>query len=210
MPGLEYWLAFLAAAVVLSVTPGPGMLYIAAQTIGRGGKAGWFSAIGTHLASYVHIFAAAFGLSLVLEAVPVAYLVVKIVGAAYLFWLGIKFLMPDKIDTRQGLAEHPHSHVRALKESLIVELTNPKSALFFIAFLPQFSDQNAALPIWVQIVVFGVVANFIFTVAEVGCVVFADRVALFFRTSQSAGRWVRRFAGSILMALGFKLLVSER
>lgn len=210
MPGLEYFLPFLLTALLLSITPGPGMLYIAAQTMGRGQKAGWFSAIGTHLASYIHIVAAAFGLSLFLEAVPVAYLVVKVVGATYLFWLGMRFLMSEKPDTSRESPEFPGSHVRALKESFIVELTNPKSALFFIAFLPQFSDQNASHPIWLQVMLLGFLANVIFTVAEIGCVIFSDKVALLFSKSRSAGRWTRRLSGSILMALGVNLLVSER
>ena len=210
MPGLEYFLPFLLTALLLSVTPGPGMLYIAAQTMGRGQKAGWFSAVGTHFASYIHIVAAAFGLSLFLEAVPAAYLAVKLVGAGYLFWLGFRFLMAEKMDTGQPVAGQTRSHIRALKESFIVELTNPKSALFFIAFLPQFSDQNAPYPIWLQIILLGVIANFIFTIAEMCCVIFSDKVALLLRQSRAAGRWTRRLSGSILIALGFNLLVSER
>ena len=210
MPGLEYLLPFLLAASLLSITPGPGLLYIAAQSIGRGQKAGWFSAIGTHLASYVHIAAAAFGLSLFLVAVPAAYLALKIVGAAYLFWLGIKFLMTDEHDTEQNLRSQSRSHIRALKESLIVELTNPKSAVFFIAFLPQFSDRNAPYPIWLQIILLGIIANVIFTLAEISCVIFADKISSFLKNSQSAGRWMRRAAGSVLIALGANLLLSER
>ncbi|MCC0043757.1 MAG: LysE family translocator [Brucellaceae bacterium] len=166
MPGYEYLLPFALTAVLLSITPGPGMLYIAAQTIGRGQKAGWFSAIGTHFASYVHIIAAAFGLSLFLQAVPVAYLAVKLVGATYLFWLGIKFLVSKPGDNDDPTVERSSTHVQALRESLIVELTNPKSALFFIAFLPQFTDQDGSYPIWLQIILLGIVANFIFTTAE--------------------------------------------
>lgn len=210
MPGLEYLLPFLLTALLLSITPGPGLLYIAAQSIGRGQKAGWFSAIGTHFASYVHILAAAFGLSLFLVAVPTAYLVLKIIGAAYLIWLGIKFLITEEQHAGEGLKSQPHSHIRALRESLIVELANPKSAVFFIAFLPQFSDPSASYPIWLQIILLGVIANAIFTLAEVACVIFADKVSSFLKRSQSAGRWMRRAAGSVLMALGANLLLSER
>jgi threonine/homoserine/homoserine lactone efflux protein len=210
MPGLEYLLPFLLTALLLAITPGPGLLYIAAQSIGRGQKAGWFSAIGTHFASYVHIVAAAFGLSLFLVAVPTAYLVLKIVGATYLFWLGIRFLMTEEQDAEQSLKSQPHSHIRALKESLIVELTNPKSAVFFIAFLPQFSDQSAPYPIWLQIILLGIIANVIFTLAEISCVIFADKVSSFLKKSRSAGRWMRRAAGSVLIALGANLLLSER
>lgn len=210
MPSIAYLLPFLLTALLLSITPGPGMLYIAAQTIGRGPKAGLFSAVGTHVASYIHIGAAAFGLSLILEAVPVAYLVVKVVGAAYLFWLGFRFFMRDEVPEERLPAGRPRSHVTALKESLIVELTNPKSAVFFIAFLPQFTDPDSGYAIWMQIIVLGIIANLIFTLAELACVVFAEKVALLVRQSRAAGRWMRRIAGSILIGLGLNLLVSER
>jgi threonine/homoserine/homoserine lactone efflux protein len=210
MPGPEHLLPFLLTALLLAITPGPGMLYIAAQTMGRGQKAGWFSAIGTHVASYIHILAAAFGLSLLLQAVPAAYLALKIVGAAYLFWLGIRFLMSEEPDPGPHPTSSPPSHIRALRESFIVELTNPKSAVFFVAFLPQFSDPGASQQIWMQIIVLGIIANIIFTLAEAGCVIFADRVATFVRRSRSAGRWMRRTAGSILLALGAHLILSER
>lgn len=210
MPGVEYLIPFLVTALLLSVTPGPGMLYIAAQTIGRGRKAGWFSSLGTHLASYVHIVAAAFGLSLFLQAVPAAYLALKIVGAAYLFWLGFRFLMSEETPVDPQVSSASSSHMTALRESLVVELTNPKSAVFFIAFLPQFSDQYAAYPFWLQIILLGIIANLIFSLAEVGCVIFADRVSSFFRSSRAAGRWLQRIAGSVLVGLGANLLASQR
>lgn len=210
MPGIDYLVPFLVTALLLSITPGPGMLYIAAQTIGRGRKAGWFSSLGTHLASYVHIVAAAFGLSLFLDAVPAAYLALKVVGSVYLFWLGFRFLMREETAVDPHLSPTSPSHITALKESLVVELTNPKSAVFFIAFLPQFTDQTAAYPFWLQIILLGIVANLIFSLAEVGCVVFADRVSSFFRTSRAAGRWLRRIAGSVLVGLGANLLASQR
>ena len=91
-----------------------------------------------------------------------------------------------------------------------MELTNPKSAVFFIAFLPQFSDQQAPFPVWLQIVMLGTVANMIFTVAEALCVIFAAKAFSTLKRSRSAGRWLRRAAGAILIALGLNLLPSER
>ena len=210
MPGLELLLPFLLTSLLLSVTPGPGLLYVVAQTISRGQKAGWYSAAGTHTASYAHIIAAAFGLSLFLEAVPAAYLALKIVGAAYLVWLGIRFLLSNEPVGEPQPAAHSKSHLRALKESLVVELTNPKSAVFFLAFLPQFTSQAAAYPIWLQVIVLGAIANVIFSFGEIACVVFADKVASTLKASRSAGRWLRRVAGSVLVGLGVNLLVSER
>ncbi|MFN3249127.1 LysE family translocator [Roseibium album] len=210
MPGGEILLPFVVTVLLLSITPGPGMLYIAAQTVGRGRNAGWFSALGTHLASYVHIIATAFGLSFFLEAVPVAYLALKIVGALFLFWMGIRFLMAEEISSGPESHSEPEMHFKALRESFVVEVTNPKSAVFFVAFLPQFTDQGAAYPVWLQIILLGVAANLFFSFAEAGCVIFANQIAGLFRKYRSAGSWMRRAAGSVLIALGANLLISER
>lgn len=210
MPGLEFLLPFLVTAVLLSVTPGPGLLYVVAQTVARGRKAGWYSTLGGHLAGYIHVVAAAFGASLVLQAVPAAYLTLKVVGALYLFWLGARFLLFEDVDAAPHATHPARSHIRALKESFIVEATNPKSAVFFLALLPQFTDQAAAFPFWLQMVLLGALANVIFSIGECGCVYFADQVSSFLRSSRAAGRWMRRFAGSVMIALGAKLLVSER
>lgn len=199
----------MLTATLLSVTPGPGMLYIAAQTVGPGRRAGWYSALGTHLASYVHIIAGAIGISALLHAVPVAYLALKVAGAAYLIWLGLRFLLAEgsMSDRAPGLAD---GAPRALRDSVVVELTKPKSAVFFLAFLPQFADPAAAMPVWVQIIVLGSIANLIFSVGEFACVVFADRVAGAIRASRAVGRWMRRAAGSILVGLVVNLLVADR
>ncbi|MEM6943629.1 MAG: LysE family translocator [Pseudomonadota bacterium] len=210
MPGPELLLPFLATALILSITPGPGMLYMAAQTVGRGRKAGLYSALGTHFASYLHILAAAFGLSLILDAVPLAYLAVKVVGAGYLFWLGASFLFSGGSEIGSTSVEHPRQHLKALKESFVVELTNPKSALFFIAFLPQFTDPDESFSIPVQIIALGMIANLVFSAAEVGSVYCASTISAFLRRSRSSARWMRRLAGTIMIALGVKLLISER
>ncbi len=210
MPGPELLIPFLLTALLLSITPGPGMLYMAAQTVGRGRKAGLYSAIGTHLASYLHILAAAFGLSLVLETVPLAYFTVKLIGAGYLIWLGLRFLLTSGEVSTEAATASATPHLKALKESFVVELTNPKSALFFIAFLPQFTDPSAGFPLWAQIILLGIVANLIFSAAETLSVLFTDQVSTLVKSSRSGALWMRRAAGSIMIALGLKLLASER
>jgi threonine/homoserine/homoserine lactone efflux protein len=210
MPSPDILLTFVITAMMISIVPGPGMLYIAAQTIARGRKAGWHAAVGTHFASYVHITAAAFGLSVLLQVVPAAYLALKIIGALYLFWLGFRFITRDEPIEDPLTAGGPSSHIKALKESFVVELTNPKSAVFFIAFLPQFADPHAAWPLWAQIILLGFIANLIFSMVEVCCVLFAGTVASFVKESRSAGRWMRRVAGTVMIGLGANLLLSQR
>ena len=208
MPGPDLLFPFLLTACLLAITPGPGLVYIAAQTVGRGKDAGWYSVIGTHLGSYVHILAAAFGLSLILQAIPSAYLVLKIIGACYLFWLGLTFILG-----RNQVSAAPQDHVstrKALQDGFIVEATNPKSALFFLAFLPQFTDPETGWPVWVQIAVLGFCSNLLFTLADMTCMIFASRISALLRRSRAARAWSARMAGAVLIGLGGHLLASDR
>src|SRR3546814_654069 len=128
MPSLELLIPFFLAAAVFACVPGPGMFYAAAQTIARGRRAGWLSAAGFHLGGYVHISAAAFGLAIVLETVPVLYTVAKLAGAVYLIWLGVRlFLSPRPLGrSLVGSEVRPYRH--AIRDSIIVEVLNPKTA----------------------------------------------------------------------------------
>ena len=209
MPPAELLLAFLAATAVFAWMPGPAMLYAAAQTMARGRRAGWMAALGIHLGGYVHVIAAAAGLAVLFAAVPVLYAVLKIAGAAYLVWLGLKLVLSRAPVAVSGLVVEPLSPRRAFWESVTVEVLNPKTALFYLAFLPQFTDPAAALPVWAQLVILGTVVNVMFSSADVGAVLLADRVTGALRASDRAARVVRRAGGTILMGLGVNLALSR-
>lgn len=209
MPAFDLLFPFVVATLFLSITPGPGMLYTAAQTVSRGKKSGFYAAIGLHLGSYVHIFAAAFGLSFLLAAIPVLYTLVKFVGAAYLIWLGVKLLTSDLSNSSSASENRATTQMKAFRESAIVEILNPKSALFFIAFLPLFADPEAPFPVWLQIVILGTVVNFTFSVTDAACVLLSEQVAKFVQNSRNATHWLRRLGGTILVGLGINLAASE-
>lgn len=220
MPPYELLLPFFLATAVFACVPGPGMFYAAAQTMARGRRAGWLSAAGFHLAGYLHICAAAFGLAVLLETIPVLYASVKLCGAAYLVWLGVKLfrseaalaVSPGAISpgaVPPGQME-PKPHRRALRESITVEVLNPKTALFFLAFLPQFTDASAGLPVWAQILVLGTVVNLVFSATDVACVLLSERLTRLLAASQTARRVARRIGGGILVALGINLAVSRQ
>jgi threonine/homoserine/homoserine lactone efflux protein len=152
MPSTELFIAFLATTAIFAYIPGPAMLYAAAQTIARGRGAGLMASLGIHLGCYVHVIAAAAGLSVLFHAVPMLYMAVKFAGAAYLIWLGISLFRaktPGNDVALPGL--EPKSGRRAFVESISVEVLNPKTAIFFMAFLPQFIDASAAFPVWLQL-----------------------------------------------------------
>lgn len=210
MPSIELLIAFLVATSIFAYMPGPSTLYAAAQTIARGRRAGWFAAIGIHLGGCVHVIAAAVGLAFLFEAVPTMYIGLKLAGAAYLCWLGLKMFLARQVAGTSGAAVGQKSSRQAFWESVTVEVLNPKTAIFYVAFLPQFSDPGASLPIWVQLLILGTIVNLMFSSADALCVILADKVATFFKSSGSANRIAQRVGGSILVALGVNLALKEQ
>ena len=210
MPSADLLIAFLIAASIFAYMPGPSTLYAAARTIAGGRRAGWYAALGIHVGGYVHVLAAAVGLAVVFQAMPTLYLAVKLAGAAYLIWLGVSMIRDGGTDMAlpdSAPSQNPH---RAFWQSAVVEILNPKTALFYVAFLPQFVDPSAAFSVWLQLVVLGTVVNLMFSSADVICVLLADRVARHFRSSTKSGRWVQWGGGSVLVALGLHLALDRR
>jgi threonine/homoserine/homoserine lactone efflux protein len=210
MPSLELLIPFFVATSIFACVPGPGMLYAAAQTVARGRRAGWLSAVGFHIGGYAHISAAASGLAVLLEAVPVLYAVVKLAGAAYLVWLGIRLFASTKPLVMSVAHFEPTTHSGAIRDSIAVEVLNPKTALFYLAFLPQFTDVSASLPAWGQILVLGTIVNCMFSLTDVVCVLFSERMTKLLIASRVADRIVRRIGGGILIALGVNLAASRQ
>ena len=212
MPSTETLIAFAAAAAVFAWMPGPALLYTAAQTVARGRRAGLLAALGLHLGGYVHVVAAAAGLSALFHAVPALYAAVKLAGAAYLVWLGLGMVLgaarrqaalPEFVGGGGGGGR------RAFAESIAVEVLNPKTAVFFIAFLPQFTAAGAAWPIWAQLLTLGTAVNVMFSSADLVCVALAGAVVERFRRSGTAERIARATGGSILVGLGVHLALQR-
>jgi threonine/homoserine/homoserine lactone efflux protein len=133
---------FIGAALVLLLIPGPAVLYIVARSVEQGRLAGFISDLGIHTATLVHVLAAALGLSALLASSALAFSIVKYAGAAYLIWLGLKKIF-GRADDAQGAEGLPrHTYARLFRDGFIVNLLNPKTALFFFAFLPQFVDPD--------------------------------------------------------------------
>lgn len=209
MPSFDLLIPFLVASLVFACVPGPGMLYAAAQTISWGRRVGWMSAVGFHIGGYAHILAAAFGLAVLLQAVPILYSIVKFAGAAYLIWLGIKLFRPQtqRISALMQPAAAPR---RAILDSITVEVLNPKTALFYLAFLPQFTDGSATLPVWAQTLVLGAIVNVMFSITDAACVLLSEKTANLLAASQAASRLARQVGGGILITLGINLAASRQ
>lgn len=207
MPSIDLLAPFLVATLLFAFFPGPALLYTAAQTLARGRRAGLFATLGIHIGCHVHVIAAAAGLSAIFVHVPIAYVALKIIGAAYLIWLGLQ-MMRRPVDTRL-----PHvarkSARRAFAESMAVEIFNPKAALFFIAFLPQFVDPGASWPLWVQFLVMGTFVNVMFSVADLMTVFLTERLVRVVKSSGTGERVARAIGGATLMGLGAHLALSR-
>ncbi|HEX2043174.1 MAG TPA: LysE family translocator [Acidimicrobiales bacterium] len=153
MPSASTLALFSVAALVLLVTPGPAVLYIVTRTVGQGRRAGLVSVLGIHTGSVVHVVAAALGVSAVLARSAAAFGVVKLAGAAYLIYLGVQRLTAGRHERGGGRESLRPGLRRVYAQGVVVNILNPKTALFFLAFLPQFVDPTgAAAP---QMVVLG-------------------------------------------------------
>ena len=208
MPSLAHLLPFFVATLLIAVIPGPAILYTVAQTLARGRAAGFRAAAGIAVGDLVPVAAAPAGLSAIFRWSPTLFLVVKIFGAAYLVWMGIRMVKSRHAgDALPQVAKKTAR--RAFAESVVVELLNPKTALFFIAFLPQFIDPAAGLPVWAQFVVLGLVVNAVFFAMDVAAILLTDQAMARLRRSERAARWLRVGSGSALVGLGAHMALSR-
>jgi threonine/homoserine/homoserine lactone efflux protein len=191
---------FAAAALALAVVPGPAVLYIVARSVDQGRFAGLVSALGIGVGSLVHVTAATIGLSSLLASSATAFTVVKYAGAAYLILLGIHRLLTRE-EVAEVAARPPRGLGKIFRDGVIVNVLNPKTALFFLAFLPQFvdPDQGAASP---QILVLGLIFTVIALSSDSLWALAAGTLGAWLRRSRwylGVKRWV---TGTVLVALG--------
>ena len=200
------FLAFLLAAVVLAVTPGPGIAYVVARTAAGGRAEGLASCAGTGIGGLFHVCAAALGLSVLLAQSATAFTVVKYFGAAYLLYLGVRLLLA-KAPAAAGPVT-PGGVRRALLEGVLVEALNVKTALFFLAFLPQFLvSSNSPVP---QLVVMGTVCVLLNTLVDVGAVFGAARLLQAGHAARRRARVLNKVSGITLVGLSLYVAAARR
>ena len=210
LPDLSTFTIFLAAALVIAVAPGPGIFYVAARSLAGGRGVGLASSFGTGIGGLVHVAAGALGVSAILLASAEAFTALKLIGAAYLVYLGISLWRSGAsvLPQRPRGAKAGGSARRALRDGILVEALNPKTAAFFLAFLPQFVDP-AAGGVALQFLLLGTISVALNTAADVTVVFTATAVQGRLAASARLTRWLRRGAGALICGLGFSLAVSE-
>ena len=200
-------LAFLAAAFVLAITPGPGLAYVVARTIAGGRREGLASCFGTALGGLLHVVAAALGLSLVLAQSAAAFSVVKYAGAAYLVYLGVRMLL-RRASAGVPQAVEPRGVRRVFVEGVVVEALNVKTALFFVAFLPQFVDPAGSVAM--QLLGLGSICVSFNTTADIVAVLAAGRLLRSRSAREARARLMTRVSGATMIALGVSLAMARK
>ena len=200
-------LAFFIAAALLALTPGPGIAYVVARTVAGGRQEGLASCLGTGLGGMLHVLAAALGLSVLLAQSALTFSLMKYVGAAYLIYLGVRLLMqkPPADDASPVSAQGVR---RAFAEGILVEALNVKTALFFLAFLPQFT--TPAEPLLMQLVLLGSICVALNTLVDVMAVLGAQRLLNSGLGRAAQARLMTRASGVTMIGLGAWLALTKR
>lgn len=209
MLGTQNISLFIASGILLNIMPGPDTLYIVGRSISQGRKAGMLSVLGISSGCLVHTLAAAFGLSAILAASASAFIVVKFAGAAYLAYLGVRMLL-DRTTASAGPASRfpPQSSWVIYRQGVLTNVLNPKVALFFLSFLPQFVDPSSNAKIGAFLFLGAV---FIFN-GTIWCLIvawFAAMISHGLREHSSAGSIIKRATGALFVGLGLKLAVGK-
>lgn len=206
MTDLQTFIMFLAAALLVAVTPGPGIFYVAARTL-RGGRAeGLASSLGNGIGGLVHVLAGGVGISALIMASAESFTLLKVAGALYLIWLGLKTWRDANV---AGPAEVETTGAgRAFCEGIVVEALNPKTAAFFLAFIPQFVDPSAKVA--QQFIVLGLISVALNTGADVVVAHWAAKARTGFAKRPSLMIRARQMSGAAMCGLGVSLLFARR
>jgi threonine/homoserine/homoserine lactone efflux protein len=200
-------LVFLSAAFVLAIAPGPGMLYVLARTLAGGRREGLLSSLGTFLGGMVHVFAAAAGVSIILAKSAVAFATVKYLGALYLCFLGVRMILDARKDSDIAVAQLP-ARRNPFWQGVMTETLNPKTALFFLSFIPQFVNR-ASGHVFLQFVALGLTSVALNTAADIVVTLLAGPLGQRIRGSQRFRRRQRTLTGAFMIGLGTYVALGE-
>ncbi|HLW34678.1 MAG TPA: LysE family translocator [Chthoniobacterales bacterium] len=208
MFGIHDFGLFLAAGILLNLTPGPDTLYILGRSIAQGREAGVASAVGISIGSIFHTCAAALGLSAILATSAVAFGTIKLIGAAYLIFLGTKMILNRRKQLSLPSNFRRRTRIAAFRQGILTNILNPKVALFFLAFLPQFIDpaSNAKVPAFILLGL-----TFV-TTGTIWCLVLAWFASVFserVRKNETISQWLNRTAGALFVFLGLRLATTK-
>lgn len=203
----NFWM-FALAGLLLNLTPGNDMIYVASRSTGQGTKAGVISALGIMGGCFVHIIAAVVGLSAVISKSATAFDIIKYLGAVYLIYLGLRSLLSKKRSIMLDLAFPSLSYQKIFWQGVITNVLNPKVALFFLAFLPQFININSNHTHW-QILFLGTWFNISGAIVNIAVALLFGKMGNWLSKSPGFVQWQERITGMVLIGLGIKVGLSK-
>jgi threonine/homoserine/homoserine lactone efflux protein len=197
------FMLFLATSVAITLAPGPDNLQVLARGISQGRAAGFVAALGFAAGILFHTTLAAFGVAALLRSSPLAFHALKLAGAAYLIWIGVKALRSQGLSNAHARPPQPLATI--FRQSVVGNLLNPKVTLFFVVFLPQFVEPHGAQPVTVQMLALG--ALFMLQTAVVFSLfgVCAGMIGTWLKRRPRVGVWLDRLAGATFIALGIRV-----
>ena len=207
MFGIVHFEVFLVTAILLNITPGTDTMYIVSRSVSQGRMAGIYSALGISAGIVVHTLLAAFGLSVILMQSSFLFNVIKIIGAIYLAYLGVRMLLAKNTVQEKSLTKQ--SHKKIFLQGMVTNVTNPKVALFFLAFLPQFIHTDAGVSSPIPFIILGL--TFMLT-GGIWCLLtaFVSSIATTkLRGSAKVSTVLNRVTGLVFIAMGIKLLQTK-
>ena len=209
MPDLQHFLLFALAALMLNITPGNDMLFVITRSLSYGTKAGIFAALGIGVGCFVHIFASVIGLSLIIRQSEFLFNLIRYAGAAYLIYIGIRSFLekPSTMLVNQAQVKKDSS-LKTLRQGAITNVLNPKVSLFFLAFLPQFVD-NQAEDVTTQILVLGLWFNVSGTVVNILIALLFSKIVSRLSKFQQFWKWQNKVSGAVLVGLGLQIALKK-
>ena len=199
------FLLFFVATLLLAITPGPGIFYVLARSLAGGRREGILSSFGTFVGGLFHVLAAALGVSAILAASAVAFHTVKYAGAAYLVWLGIRMI---RTRNAEMIVSSSQPSQRAFRQGILTEVLNPKTALFFLSFIPQFIAPERS-HVFLQFVVLGALSVLLNTAADLLVVVLAAPLERKLKSSARFRRGQRTASGLGMITLGAYVALAD-
>lgn len=206
---LVHWTTFFSAVILLNLAPGPDIAFILGQTAKGGRRAGFAAMFGIWTGAFMHVLMAAVGLSAILATSAIAFSIVKVVGAVYLIWLGLGALRSKGGSFLADSNSQAISTQQIFRQGMVVAVLNPKVAVFFLAFLPQFVVAGAG-PVWAQLFLHGSLIILIAAFIEPPIVIAGARLVRLLRSSKRLGTWLDRSLGAMFVGLGIRLALSEQ
>lgn len=204
---LSHWLTFFSAAILLTLSPGPDLAFILAQTAKRGKQAGFSAMYGIWTGAFFHVFLAALGLSAVLATSATAFTIIKFIGASYLIWLGVQSLRSQGSFT---ITEQTNESRRGVfQQGVIVAALNPKTAIFFLSFLPQFVVIDAG-PVSAQLFLHGSLVIAVAVFIEPPMILAGSRIKSKLESNPAINRWLDKILGTVFIGLGLRLAIQRQ